>query len=122
MVTGFRKGDENVSKKGTLHKSSHITPDRDGSKVADALNKHDRLKTIKKVHKKLVDKKSMSEEQQRVVESLGKLMSRGLDKARASIKDAEKRTGYKVDPSKNKHSNPVSGKNIAKRLASQKKR
>ncbi len=55
-------------------------------------------------------------------ESLGNLVTRGLDKVRASIKDAEKRTGYKVDPSKNKHSNPVSGKNIAKRLASQKKR
>ena len=55
-------------------------------------------------------------------ESLGMLVSRGLNKVRGAIKDAEKRTGYKVDPSKNKHSNPVSGKNIAKRLASQKKR
>ena len=125
MVTGFRKGDENVSKKGTLHKSSHITPDRDGGKVADALNKHGRLKTIKKAHKKLVDKKSMSEEQKRVVESLGKLMSRGLDKVRSSIKDAEKKHGP-VDPAKRNIPNPVSGKNIAKRMAkvqaSQKKR
>jgi len=56
MVSGFRKGDESVSKKGTLHKSSHITQDRDGGKVADALNKHDRLKTIKKAHKKLLQK------------------------------------------------------------------
>ena len=56
MVSGFRKGDESVSKKGTLHKSSHIAPDRDGGKVADALNKHERLKTIKQVHKKLLQK------------------------------------------------------------------
>ena len=52
MVSGFRHTDTDVSKKGTLHKSSHITPDRDGGKVADALNKHDRLKTIKKVAQK----------------------------------------------------------------------
>ena len=55
-------------------------------------------------------------------ESLGMLVSRGLNKVRGAIKDAEKRTGYKVDPSKNKHSNPVSGDNIRKRLQSQKKR
>lgn len=53
LVSGFRKGDEEISKKGTLHKSKHITPDTDASKVADALSKHDRLKTIKKAHKKL---------------------------------------------------------------------
>ena len=68
---------------------------------------------------------SLKEEQKRVAESLAKLVSRGLDKARASIKDAEKRTGLKVDASK-QASNPVSGKNIAKRMAkvqaSQKKR
>ena len=70
----------------------------------------------------------MKEEQIQLVtnldfnESLGNLVTRGMDKVRGAIKDAEKRTGYKVDPSKNNHSNPVSGKNIAKRLASQKKR
>jgi len=55
-------------------------------------------------------------------ESIGNLVRRGLDKVRSSIKDAEKSSGYKVDPSKNNTNNPVSGKNIAKRLASQKKR
>ena len=39
-----------------------------------------------------------------------------------AIKDSEKRTGLSVDASKNNTNNPVSGKNIAKRLASQKKR
>ena len=71
---------------------------------------------------------SMKEDQIQIVtnldfnESIGNLVTRGLDKVRSSIKDAEKRTGYKVDPSKNKHSNPVSGDNIRKRLQSQKKR
>ena len=71
---------------------------------------------------------SMKEEQIQIVtnldfnESLGNLVTRGMDKVRGAIKDAEKRTGYKVDPSKNKHSNPVSGDNIRKRLQSQKKR
>ena len=55
-------------------------------------------------------------------EGLTNLVSRGLDKVRSSIKDAEKRTGLSVDASKNNKNNPVSGKNIAKRLASQKKR
>ena len=70
----------------------------------------------------------MKEEQIQIVtnldfnESLGNLVTRGLDKVRASIKAGEKSSGYKVDPSKNNTNNPVSGSNIAKRLASQKKR
>tara|TARA_B100001113_G_scaffold347663_1_gene340392 strand:- start:2008 stop:4308 length:2301 start_codon:yes stop_codon:yes gene_type:complete len=55
-------------------------------------------------------------------EGLTNLVSRGLDKVRSSIKDAENRTGYKVDPAKRKIANPVSGENIRKRLESQKKR
>jgi hypothetical protein len=55
-------------------------------------------------------------------EGLSNLVSRGLDKVRSSIKDAEKRTGLSVDASKNNKNNPVSGDNIRKRLASQKKR
>ena len=78
--------------------------------------------------KETVVKNTMKEEQIQIVtnldfnESLGNLVTRGMDKVRGAIKDAEKRTGYKVDPSKNKHSNPVSGDNIRKRLQSQKKR
>jgi len=70
----------------------------------------------------------MKEEQIQIVtnldfnESIGNLVRRGLDKVRSSIKDSEKRTGLSVDASKNNTNNPVSGKNIAKRLASQKKR
>ena len=72
---------------------------------------------------------TMREQQMQLVtnldfnEGLTNLVSRGLDKVRSSIKDAEKRTGLKVDASK-QASNPVSGKNIAKRLYgnSQKKR
>lgn len=70
----------------------------------------------------------MKEEQIQIVtnldfnESLGMLVTRGINKVRDSIKTAEKNTGYKVDPRKNNTPNPVSGNNIAKRLASQKKR
>ena len=73
---------------------------------------------------------TMREQQMQLVtnldfnEGLTNLVSRGLDKVRSSIKDAEKRTGLKVDASK-QASNPVSGKNIAKRIQqmqSQKKR
>ena len=55
-------------------------------------------------------------------EGLSNLVSRGLGNVRKAIKDAEKRTGYKVDPAKRKIANPVSGDNIRKRLESQKKR
>ena len=55
-------------------------------------------------------------------EGLTNLVSRGLDKVRSSIKNAEKRTGLSVDASKNNKNNPVSGDNIRKRLESQKKR
>ena len=78
--------------------------------------------------KEYVRKNTMKEQQIQLVtnldfnESIGNLVSRGLDKVRTSIKDAEKRTGLSVDASKNNKNNPVSGKNIAKRLASQKKR
>lgn len=81
MVSGFRKGNETVSKKGTLHKSPHITPDRDGGKVADALNKHSRLKTIKKAHKKLSEG------------GVGGLVP--LSKAKEAVKDMEKSMGLK---------------------------
>ncbi len=78
--------------------------------------------------KETVVKNTMQEQQMQIVtnldfnESLGNLVSRGLDKVRSSIKDAEKRTGLSVDASKNNKNNPVSGDNIRKRLASQKKR
>ena len=71
---------------------------------------------------------SMKEQQIQIVtnldfnEGLTNLVSRGLDKVRSSIKDAEKRTGLSVDASKNNKNNPVSGDNIRKRLESQKKR
>ena len=71
---------------------------------------------------------SMKEQQIQLVtnldfnEGLTNLVSRGLDKVRSSIKDAEKRTGLSVDASKNNKNNPVSGDNIRKRLESQKKR
>ena len=55
-------------------------------------------------------------------EGLSNLVSRGLGNVRKAIKDAETRTGYKVDPAKRKIANPVSGDNIRKRLQSQKKR
>ena len=55
-------------------------------------------------------------------EGIVTLVNRGLSKVRDSIKSAEKTSGYKVDPSKNNTNNPVSGDNIRKRLASQKKR
>ena len=71
---------------------------------------------------------SMKEQQIQLVtnldfnEGLTNLVSRGLDKVRSSIKNAEKRTGLSVDASKNNKNNPVSGDNIRKRLESQKKR
>ena len=57
-------------------------------------------------------------------ESISNLVRRGVDKVQKAISDAEKRTGYKVDPAKRNIPNPVSGDNIAKRLygKSQKKR
>ena len=74
------------------------------------------------------EKADIKEHQKQIVtnldfnESLGNLVTRGLNRVRDSIKAGEKSSGYKVDPSKNNTNNPVSGKNIAKRLASQKKR
>ena len=57
-------------------------------------------------------------------ESIANLVKRGVGKVQKAIKDAEKSTGYKVDPAKRNIPNPVSGENIAKRLygKSQKKR
>lgn len=57
-------------------------------------------------------------------ESIANLVRRGVGKVQKAISDAEKRTGYKVDPAKRNIPNPVSGDNIAKRLygKSQKKR
>ena len=78
--------------------------------------------------KEYVRKNTMQEQQIQIVtnldfnEGLTNLVSRGLDKVRSSIKDAEKRTGLSVDASKNNKNNPVSGDNIRKRLESQKKR
>jgi len=62
-------------------------------------------KEYSKTGKPVKDKKGKTvglvHEQERVVESLSKLMSGGLEKARKSIKAAEKRTGLSVDASKN---------------------
>ena len=70
---------------------------------------------------------TMREQQMQIVtnldfnEGLTNLVSRGLEKVRSSIKQAEKKHGP-VDPAKRKIANPVSGDNIRKRLESQKKR
>ena len=81
-----------------------------------------RLQGTKKKGGKTVDNCVKTEDY--TYESLNKLIGTAVDKVRGAIKDAEKRTGYKVDPAKRKIPNPVSGENIAKRLygKSQKKR
>tara|TARA_R110002050_G_scaffold37602_3_gene93169 strand:+ start:630 stop:1691 length:1062 start_codon:yes stop_codon:yes gene_type:complete len=70
--------------------------------------------------------KRIGEQKQLVInlnqnESLANLVRRGVGKVRDAIDSAEKNTGYKVDPKANSTYNPMSGKNIAKRV-SQKKR
>ena len=81
-----------------------------------------RLQGTKKKGDKTVDNCVKTEDY--TYESLNKLIGTTVDKVRGAIKDAEKRTGYKVDPAKRNTPNPVSGENIAKRLygKSQKKR
>ena len=81
-----------------------------------------RLQGTKKKGGKTVDNCVKTEDY--TYESLNKLIGTAVDKVRGAIKDAEKRTGYKVDPAKRNTPNPVSGENIAKRLygKSQKKR
>ena len=119
MVSGFRHTDTDVSKKGTLHKSSHITPDRDGGKVADALNKHDRLKTIKKVaqkknklkegafKRKLTSKQEADRLNDRAHAALGykKTSDSGLQKVKGGYE--RKRTYAKVKESSGDNYNPV---------------
>ena len=71
MVSGFIKPGEGVSKKGNLHTTKQAKPDGDSGKVADALDKHARLKTIKKAHKKVL-KKSVNEGEQAELASINK--------------------------------------------------
>ena len=67
-------------------------------------------------------KDPMKEEQKRVVESLGKLMSRGIDSIKKGAKQYADSQEKAKKAGKGIYSNPVSGDNIRKRLESQKKR
>ena len=83
--------------------------------------------TAKEVKDGDIRARNKVEEQKQLVinlnqnESLANLVRRGVGKVRDAIDSAEKNTGYKVDPKANSTYNPMSGKNIAKRV-SQKKR
>jgi hypothetical protein len=107
------------------NKSEEKKKGLDGKECWDG---YKQMGTKKKGGKTVDNCVKMKEEQIQIVtnldfnESLGMLVTRGINKVRDSIKTAEKNTGYKVDPRKNNTPNPVSGNNIAKRLASQKKR
>ena len=118
-------------------------PVKEAKKPVVHSTKPDSLKTVKikynkPIKTKVTDigpggkeyvRKDWSEQMQLVTnldleESISNLVRRGVDKVQKAISDAEKRTGYKVDPAKRNIPNPVSGDNIAKRLygKSQKKR
>jgi len=134
---------EKLKKQGYTHDDPKTKKVEEAKKPVVHSTKPDSLKTVKIKYnkpigvkvtnigpggKETVVKNTMQEQQMQIVtnldfnESLGMLVTRGLNKVRDSIKSAEKNTGYKVDPRKNNTPNPVSGSNIAKRLASQKKR
>ena len=134
---------EKLKKQGYTHDDPKTKKVEEAKKPVVHSTKPDSLKTVKIKYnkpigvkvtdigpggKEYVRKDTMKEQQVQIVtnldfnEGLGNLVSRGLDKVRSSIKDAEKRTGLSVDASKNNKNNPVSGDNIRKRLASQKKR
>lgn len=134
---------DKLNKQGYTHDDPKTKKVEEAKKPVVHSTKPDSLKTIKIKYnkpigvkvtdigpggKEYVRKNTMQEQQMQIVtnldfnESLGMLVTRGLNKVRDSIKSAEKNTGYKVDPRKNNTPNPVSGSNIAKRLASQKKR
>ena len=70
----------------------------------------------------IASKDTMKEEQKRVVESLGKLMSRGIDSIKKGAKQYADSQEKAKKAGKGIYSNPVSGDNIRKRLESQKKR
>lgn len=115
--------------KGWSHDNPNKTEEKkkglDGKECWDG---YKQMGTKKKGGKTVDNCVKMKEEQIQLVtnldfnEGIVTLVNRGLSKVRDSIKSAEKTSGYKVDPSKNNTNNPVSGDNIRKRLASQKKR
>ena len=134
---------EKLKKQGYTHDDPKTKKVEEAKKPVVHSTKPDSLKTVKIKYnkpigvkvtnigpggKETVVKNTMKEEQIQLVtnldfnEGIVTLVNRGLSKVRDSIKAGEKSSGYKVDPSKNNTNNPVSGDNIRKRLASQKKR
>jgi len=149
MATDKEESKRLSASKGTFPGNDMATfkkkpkPVKEAKKPVVHSTKPDSLKTVKikynkPIKTKVTDigpggkeyvRKDWSEQMQLVTnldleESISNLVRRGVDKVQKAISDAEKRTGYKVDPAKRNIPNPVSGDNIAKRLygKSQKKR